>query len=394
MNQSLMFRNTMRLLALFFCCCLVLPASAQLKSDKKATEKKEKKEKTSKKEKEEDDADPKEKNTAKKTSKKEKEEETAKPADKEATKTAKPDGSAPKDEKTPADAAKDGEKEQEGDPNNAPNDEKEDKNDHAGKPDPDDPTAKTVEVKITFGNEYTNERRNTVLSKILRDQAGNIHIIKSSEGGFFGKDKTYVSAYDPKLNELYDEELDLGKMEGKDLYYNGSLVLNQQAYIRSDFYSKSKQKNAVYLFPLVTKGKIGKPKKISEWDAEDDDEGGCQLITSKDGTKLLAFKTLHIKKKDTKLRVEFTVYDQDLEPIWSGKTSFLSEIKGGWLTSRRTGFLRDLMLDNAGRVFVLKETEREGKQKSDAAFITDLYQFVEGDNEPVSYTHLTLPTKP
>jgi hypothetical protein len=379
MTQPFVFRNTMRLLMLFFCCCLALPASAQLKSDKKPTDKKEKTKKNPKKEKDEDEADPKEKDSPKKAAKKEKDEETDKPADKAASKTAKPATIAPKDEK-PADAAKEDEKEEED-----PKDEKEDKNDKGGAPDPDDPTAKTVDVKMTFGPEYTNERRNTALSEILRDEAGNIHIIKTSSGGVFRKDKIYVSAYDSKLNELYDEELDMGKMEGKDLDYDGALVLNHQAYIRSNVFSKAKQKNAVYLFPLIAKGKVGKPKKISEWAAEGEDEGSCKVLVSKDGTKLLAFKTLELKKKDTRLRVEFTVYDQNLEPIWSGKTSFVSEIKGGWLTSHRTGFLRDYMLDNAGRVFVLKETEREGKNKSDAAFITDLYQFVEGDNQPIKY---------
>jgi hypothetical protein len=368
-----LLQNKTRLFVLLSFLFITVTASAQLKSDKKPTDKKEKndKKKSSKKEKEEKD-EPADKKT---------DQEEA-PADKKEEKT------APKETKsvakeapaTEGDAAKD----QEPTPADDEKEEKADKNKKTEAPDPEDPTAKTVAVKLTFGPEYSNERNNTTITNMLRDDAGNIHIIKQG-AAYFSKTKTYISAYDSKLNELYDDELDLGSVEGTKLDFEGALVLAHQAYIRADHYSKSKDKHTVYLFPLGAKGKIGKPKKITEWDADGADEGSCGLKLSRDHSKLLVFKTLPVLRKDTKLKVEFTVLDKDLNPIWAGKTSFVSEMKGGFFTAHRNSALRNLMVDNLGRVFVLKETEREGASKDDASYITDLYQFVEGENEPIKY---------
>jgi hypothetical protein len=342
------------MLVFLCCCCFASPVAAQLKSDKKQ--------------------DKKEKSVKKKEAKKE-------TTDSEDKKDDKPVADPPKEAKPATDVSKE---EKLAEPNVEDN-EKEDKNEPHEAPDPDDPTAKSVRVKVTFGPEYKNERTNTLINKVLKDSKGNIIIIKGSKGGTFQKDKAYISGYDANLKELYDDELDLGKMEGDHLYYHGAILLGGQGYIISDHYSNKKDKHEIYLFAIGEGGNIGNPQKVGEWDAEAEDEGNYELVLSRDKNKLLVFKTLHIRRNDTKLRVEFTVFDKDLQKIWAGKTAFVSEKKGGLFSSRRTGHLRNLMLDNSNRVFVLAETEREDNKNRDPDYITDLYQFVEGDNQPIKY---------
>jgi hypothetical protein len=80
-----------------------------------------------------------------------------------------------------------------------------------------DPTAKEVKVKVTFGSEYENDRKNTIVRYMLKDEKGAIYAIKLSIGGFLAKNKNYIEKYSPSMKQVFDKELTVSQTEGNEL---------------------------------------------------------------------------------------------------------------------------------------------------------------------------------
>ncbi len=332
-----MLFNAIRMMAMLLCLGFTLPAYAQLKSDKTQ----DKREKTDK----------------NKKSKKEKLEVETSTDEKNAPDEANTETSESKDEQTDTKTS-----------------ELEEKN------------AQSIKVKLAFSEEFTNERGGTMMSGFLKDMSGQIHLIRTSSGGWFAKAKTYISGYNADMKELYDNELDLGMVGADKLYYSQALTIGERPYIIAESYNESTEKHTIYAIFLDKGGKLGNPQKLCQWEGGHQEDGNYELVLSRDKHKLLVFNILPIEKGEDKINVAFSVLDKDLNKLWSGKSKFSSEGKGNLLTGKRQSTkFRNLVVDNSSRVFVLVETEREDKKSNESTAITDLYQFMADDTEPIKY---------
>jgi hypothetical protein len=251
-----------------------------------------------------------------------------------------------------------------------------------------DPTAKEFKVKLNFSNEYLNDRRNTVVRYLMKDDKGNIYAIKLAEGGFLSKSKNYIEKYSPSMKQIFDEELITSQSEGNDLGIVNAFTFNGKAYIFADYYNKTKDKR--YLFSLLVKdnGSLGKPTKIAEYSSEKD-AGSFLIKLSKDSSKLMVVSQMPVDKKDLKIPVNFVVLDKEFKEIWKGKASFSTDKTWGLFSGTSyTTVIDNFMVDNKGRVIALVQVPRdkEVKGKEDAYNFYKLYIYENGVAESKKFT--------
>ena len=188
-----------------------------------------------------------------------------------------------------------------------------------------DPNAKDVKIKVSFSDEYENERSRTSVSYMLKDKEGNIYAIKRSQG-IMAKSRNYIEKYTPNLKQVFEKELTIDGTDGNDLGFVNAMSLKGQPYIFGDYYNREKDRRYLFAIKIDGKGVPGKPVKIAEFDSEKN-AGSFYIKPSKDSSKVLIASILPFDKKKEALEVGFSVLDGELKPVWQGKTTIPTEKK-------------------------------------------------------------------
>jgi hypothetical protein len=251
-----------------------------------------------------------------------------------------------------------------------------------------DPTAKEVKVKISFSNEYQNERKNTVVRYMLKDKEGSIYTIKMAYGGLFTSTKNYIEKYTPGLKQLFEKELTIDNTDGNDLGFINAMSIKGQPYIFGDYYNKQKDIRYLFAIKIDSKGVPSKPVKIAEFGSERD-AGAFVIKPSKDTSKIMVVSLLPFDKKKGTLDVAFTILDSELKQVWKGKSSFPTDTKWGLFSgTNATTVLDNFTVNNDGKVFALIQIPRDKneKEKEDSYAFYKLYIFENGASESKKFT--------
>ncbi len=199
-------------------------------------------------------------------------------------------------------------------------------------------------VKVTMSDEYENTNNNrTFIEKMLRDANGNTIIIKKSYR-IFGKNKTIVESFDPKLDLTYSEEMIIEGTGSVELDYVDAYIVDNQPFVFSSYYNKEKDFRYLFASQILKNGKIGKPKKVSEYPTTSSRDGGFDITFSKDSSKLLIVNKIPTKKSESE-KFSFIVLDNKFNEVWKAKASLPYE--------NRDVVLSDYAIDNSANVFVL-----------------------------------------
>jgi hypothetical protein len=251
-----------------------------------------------------------------------------------------------------------------------------------------DPTAKEVKVKLTFSNEYENDRKNTLGRYMMRDEKGNIFSIKQSIGGIFAKSKDFIEKYSADMKQIFDEELETTQSEGNDLDVVTAFSFNGKPYIFAEYYNKVKDKRYLFALKVKDNGKLEKPLKIADFNSEKDD-GSFVIKLSKDSSKLMVVSQLPVDKKDAKIPVAYSVLDKEFKEIWKGKASYPTEKEWGLFSGTTyTTVLDNFMVDNKGRVIALVQLphDKATKEKGDSYNFYKLFVYENGVAESKKFT--------
>jgi hypothetical protein len=189
-----------------------------------------------------------------------------------------------------------------------------------------DSTSKNFRVKLTFSNEYENEKIFTDVRYIMRDEKGNIYCIKTGHG-FILTTKSYIEKYTPDMKRVFVRELMTNQTKEKDLNIVSAFTFNDKAYVFADYYNKVKERRYLFALKVQDDGSMGKPQKIADFESEEY-AGSFLIKMSKDSSKLMIVSQLPIDKKNLKLPVVFTILDKEFTEIWKGKSDYDTEKKG------------------------------------------------------------------
>ena len=251
-----------------------------------------------------------------------------------------------------------------------------------------DSTAKDFKVKLTFSNEYENDKKNTIVRYIMKDEKGNILAIKLGIGGFFSKSKNFVEKYTPSLKQVFDEELVTKQTDGNDLGIVNAFTFNGKPYIFGDYYNSTKDKRYLFALKVQDNGSLGKPMKIAEFESEKD-AGAFVLKLSKDSSKLMIVSQMPVDKKNSEIPVMFSVLDTEFKEIWKGKAAYPTEKKWGLFSGTTyTTVLDNFSVDNKGRVFTLVQLPRDkdNKDKDDSYNFYKLFIYENGTTTSKKFT--------
>jgi hypothetical protein len=251
-----------------------------------------------------------------------------------------------------------------------------------------DASAKDFKVKLTFSNEYENDKKNTLVRYMMRDEKGNIYCIKFGVGGLFSKSKNYIEKYTPAMKQVFDEELVTAQTDGNDLGIVSAFTFNGKPYLFGDYYNKTKDKRYLFALKVQDNGSLGKPQKIAEFESEKD-AGSFLLKISKDSSKLMIVAQLPVDKKNLQIPVVFSILDKEFKEVWKGKAAYDTEKKSGLFSGTTyTTVLDNFSVDNKGRVYALISLPREksSKEKDDSYNFYKLYIYENGTKESKKFT--------
>jgi hypothetical protein len=199
-------------------------------------------------------------------------------------------------------------------------------------------------VKVTMSDEYENTNNNqTFVDKMLRDQNGNTIIIKKILK-IFGRNKTIIEAYDPKMELIYSDEMEIDGVGDKELEYVGAYSLGGQPFVASSYYNKDKGFRYLFFSKIQANGKLSKPQKVSEYPTTLYRDGSFELVFAQDSSKLLIINKIPTRRSESET-FSFVTLDKDFKEIWKGKASLPYE--------NRDVVLSDYAIDDDANVFVL-----------------------------------------
>ncbi len=198
-------------------------------------------------------------------------------------------------------------------------------------------------VKVTLSDEYEDSNNSTYVQKMLRDQNGNTIIIKKILK-LFSKNKTIIEAYDPKMDLIYSDEMQINGVGDKELSYVGAYSLGGQPFVASSYYNKDKDFHYLFFSKILADGKLSKPQKVSEYPSASHNDGGFEFVFAQDSSKLLIVNKIPTRRNESET-FSFIALDKDFKEIWKGKASLPYE--------NRDVVLSDFAIDDAANVFVL-----------------------------------------
>jgi hypothetical protein len=222
-------------------------------------------------------------------------------------------------------------------------------------------------IKVALSDEYSNDNSKTIVEKILRDQNGNIILVKSS-AKFFGGNKTFIESYSPDMQLQYSHELLVENINGKELNYIGAYSIGNQPFVLTSFYNKAKDFNYLLVSKIDEKGVLSKPQKISEYGTRSEREGSFELVFSRDSTKMLVINKLPTKKNQSE-QFSFVVVDDTFKEIWKAKAALPYE--------NRDVLLSDFAVDNQANVFVLATIDGGGRDR-DEDLLQEIFEYQQG----------------
>lgn len=254
-----------------------------------------------------------------------------------------------------------------------------------------DPTAKEVKVKLSFGKEYKNERSNTQIYYLLKDGEGDIYAIKMASGGYFSKSKRYIEKYTSKMVQIFEKELTVDNTEGNDLSFIAAKTVNGIPYIFASYLNKTTQMDYFFSLKIEKNGAVGKPVKIAGVHADDKDGANFGIKFSKDSSKVLIIsETSKLEGKNLlSNHFEFSVSDNQFKEIWKGQTTIPSphtvRMKDG---VEFNSLMDNFKVDNSGRVSTLDliQRDQDKKDKNAANYFYKLYCYENGSKEVKKFT--------
>ncbi len=236
-------------------------------------------------------------------------------------------------------------------------------------------TEEKAKVKMTSSPAYENDKSRTFIRSMMRDREGNIFIIKN-QYKVFGKPKLLVEKYSPELKQKFSKELVISGTEGKDMDYLSATSIGGEPCVFSSFYNKDKDTRYLFVSKILEKGLLGKPQKISSYEADRKYDGAFELYFSKDSAKILVVNMLETKKKE-KAKFSYVVLDNQFQEIWKAEVTMPFET--------RDVVLSDFAVDGSSRVFALATADNEEKGKDEASVIQELFMYENGAGKPKRY---------
>jgi hypothetical protein len=230
-------------------------------------------------------------------------------------------------------------------------------------------------IKVTMSPSYENDKRVTYIRNMMHDKAGNIFLVKI-QYKTFGKSELIIEKYDPSLKQKFSKELVIVGTEGKDLDYKSSATLDGEPVVFSSYYNKEKNIRYLFLSKVEETGALGKPKKISEFQADSKNDGFFSIHFNDDSTKMLIINREETKRKE-RAKFSFVVYDKGLVEVWKGAAVMPFET--------RDVVLSDFKVDKQGRVYALASVDNDSKSKKDADVIQEIFMYQDGFKEARRY---------
>lgn len=246
-------------------------------------------------------------------------------------------------------------------------------------------TAQKPVVKIS--PEFKLPKNKTFQSHLFSDATGHYMYFYESQGKTLGGDtrnSTVLEKYDPKFKLVYSKEFTADRKGIASLgmrYFNGQFVwLFSETNKKDDYIRYS-------LLPIALSGKQGKAVDLVKFKYENRNDIPRVLWNiSKDSTKLLYRAVSDDDRDDEKFRIFLSVLDDKLSTVWSRKVALKH-------TEEQTEVV-STVLKNDGSVYMLckvyegrkaKESKKNEKKKSVAAYEMVLYHFTKDEEDPKEF---------
>jgi hypothetical protein len=226
-------------------------------------------------------------------------------------------------------------------------------------------------VEVTMSDEYENANNNSVIEGIVKDKEGNTILIKRVVKTM-GSDKIFVESFSPAFELNYSTELSADGTKGKAIDFYGAFNLKNEPYVLTSFYNRDRDFRYLLVSKIGKDGELSKPKRISEFKADSNNDGDFGIVFSKDSSKVLVINKLPTAKKE-KESFSFVVLNSDFEEIWKGKASLPYE--------NRDVALSDFTVDNQDNIFVLATLEL-GREEE---VLQEIFEYKKGEKASKRY---------
>jgi hypothetical protein len=214
--------------------------------------------------------------------------------------------------------------------------------------------SKMHKTRIEWGNEL--KAKNSTLDEVVAVTEDGIYVIKYKRKSLLNL-VYIIEHYNNKLNLVNSKELKL-EYDGKELYKQFTMYMNNELYIFSSFQNQKKKAN--YLFVQSLNLKTLTPNKDLKMIAEIDysgfskyNSGSFKHHLSPDSSKLLIYYDKPYDK-GAKEKFGLHVYNSSMEEIWSAEYSipYVEELCD----------IEQTMVSDAGDVYMLASVYKEKRK--------------------------------
>ncbi|MCB9307251.1 MAG: hypothetical protein H6565_11710 [Lewinellaceae bacterium] len=234
-------------------------------------------------------------------------------------------------------------------------------------------------VKVEMSPVYKNEQKQTYVTDMFNDPAGNIYLVKSEDkmtagevlfGAIADKDPVVlIEKYDKSLKRLFSKTLSAGEVDGYKRYYQGVYRVRGKPWFFSAYFDKKEDMRYLYRHELGDDGRLGGGIKVAQMESKKG--GGRFNILYSPDSALLAVVTRPAVKGKKPEEMRFQVFDGDFNAVQEGATTFPyinkeMDIKGFTVT-------------NQGDFSALVSWEDDKNTKK---FVEELFVFPAGEKEP------------